>query len=206
MRRFPLIAILLIGILTPVFSTALFFFWRPSEQVNIGELLLPPQALAATHWQNSDGSGFSPQQWNGYWVLLSAGGGACDEQCRLRLCKMRQLRLMLPGNYLRLRRAWLVTDDTSPPLELLQKTGCGEVENTALQLRDKDTLDGVEIIYTQADLPSFPAGESEQPYLYLLDPAGVWVMRFSPELGTYQIQKDLKRLLKISKGRRIIEQ
>lgn len=199
--RLPLLLILLIGVLTPLLSTALFYLWRPAQQVNAGEVL-PPQPLAAVQWRAVDGAAFSPQQWRGDWVLAAASGGACDARCRRRLCQMRQLRLMLPGHYLRLRRAWLITDDAAPPAELWQETGCGELDNPQLQAAREDSLAGVQLLY--APPQTLPPSTASADYLYLIDPAGVWAMRFPPQLGIYDIRRDLRRLLRISKGRKRI--
>lgn len=211
-QKLPLLLILLIGVLTPLLSTALFFFWRPAAQVNIGEVL-PPQPLPAAGWRTVGAAAgeFSPQEWRGDWVLLMAGGAACDDICRRRLCQMRQLRLMLPGNYLRLRRAWLITDEAAPPQEILQETGCGELPaEGGLQAPQEDTLDGVELLHAAAEtLPAGAAGGASgaaaESYLYLVDPTGIWAMRFAPDLGIYQIRKDIKRLLRISKGLKFTE-
>lgn len=197
-NKLPLLLILFIGVVTPLASTALFFVWRPAEQTNHGEILppLPPPAA-----RRAGGEEFSLSQWRGYWVLLAAGGGDCGEKCRQRLCRMRQLRLMLPGNYLRLRRAWLVTDEQPPPAAMMEKSDCGEVADPALSARaaTTDSLDGVEMLFGEAaGLP--PAPRPAADYLYLLDPSGVWAMRFSPELTPYQIRQDMARLLKLSKG------
>ena len=90
-RRFPLVLIMLIGILTPVAATLLFYLSPPSNNTARGEILLP-QPL--------------PADWNlntGKWTLLYASIGKCLPPCQKRLCQMRQLRLMLPGSYLRLQ-------------------------------------------------------------------------------------------------------
>lgn len=199
MKKFPLVAILLIGVLTPVASTALFFLWRPAAQVNIGDIM-PQQPLQAAGWRYADGRPFAVEQWRGDWVLLAAAAADCGEQCRRRLCQMRQLRLMLPGNYLKLRRAWAITDQRQPPAALPQKTDCNELDNPAIEAAEADMLAGVETLY----VPPATLPPQAQSYLYLIDPAGIWAMRFPPDLTTYQIRKDLKRLLRISKGRKHI--
>ena len=196
----PLVIIVLIAVLTPVLSTLLFFFWQPPQQVNHGELL-PPHAVAAD-WRDGSGKAFAPPL--GKWTLLAAADGDCDAACRRRLCRMRQLRLMLPGSYQRLHRAWLVTDDATPPTTLPQATDCGEVADEAVreQAQTADSLADVQLLYG-AD-SGLPQAATAKHYLYLLNADGVWVMRFSDELSLYEIRDDLKRLLRLSKGRRFI--
>ena len=204
--RLPLYLIVFIGVITPLASTALFFFWQPAQQVNIGDVL-PPQPLPETEWRYLSGDDFTSAHWRGDWVLLFAGGGDCDADCRRRLCQLRQLRLMLPGNYLRLRRAWLVTDNQPPPPALEQTTDCGELAAQASvpAASRVDTLADVEILTAApATLPAAAAMPATR-YLYLVDPAGIWAMRFPPDLTTYQIRNDINRLLRISKGRKQLQ-
>lgn len=204
-QKLPLLFILLIGILTPLASTALYYGWRPTAQTNQGEIL-PPHPITATaaNWRRTDGTPFTAREWRGDWVLAVPADGDCDQNCRRRLCQIRQIRLMLPGNYLRLRRVWLITDATSPPTILTQKTDCGEAPH--LRARTADILSGVETLHIHPkDLPPSPPSPPQTPqtpHIYLIDPAGIWAMRFPPAMGAYQIQKDLKRLLRISKGRK----
>ena len=199
----PLWGIVAVGVLTPLLSTLLFFFWRPAEQINYGNIL-PTETVAAESWRYADGQDFSLADWRGQWVLLTAGGGQCDAACRKRLCRVRQLRLLLPGHYLRLERAWLVTDDTPPPNSLMEDIDCGEVQDIVRRkdVRREDVLIGMDILLgSEISLP-----ESTNPTedLYLIDPAGVWAMRFAPELTPKQIRQDMARLLKLAKGRRVI--
>ena len=202
----PLWLILAIGVLTPFLSTALFFFWQPDEQVNNGEIL-PPTAVAGEDWHIAGGNAFSLDEWRGQWVLLIGGDGVCDAACQKRLCRIRQMRLLLPGHYLRLRRVWLVTDNTPPPDSLPQAGDCGEVSNVAIRerVRQEDVLLGVDKVFGGVDSLPAGGGRAATDYIYLIDPAGVWVMRFSPELTPAQIRQDMARLLKLSKGRRLIK-
>ena len=202
--KWPLLLIILIGVLTPLLSTTLFFAWRPAKQTNVGDILSPTAVQA--DWRDANNKAWAPAEWRGEWVLLMASAGVCDDACQRRLCRMYQLRLMLPGHYLRLRRVWVVTDEVVPVVSP-QKAGCGEVADPILRERARlvDTLKGVELLFGETNaLPAAASSYAAPDYLYLLDPAGVWTMRFSPDLNLYQIRKDIARLLKLSKGRKTV--
>ena len=194
-RRFPLVLIMLIGILTPVAATLLFYLSPPSNNTARGEILLP-QPL--------------PADWNlntGKWTLLYASTGTCLPPCQKRLCQMRQLRLMLPGSYLRLQRVWLRPPQSSPPPNLTAAADCGETRAAAFadSARQINITDG--LLHIDGDINRLPPPSDNTrrtDYLYLIDPAGIAAMRFSPQLDIYTVRKDVAKLLKISKGRKTI--
>ena len=194
MRRLPLILIVLIGVMTPLGATLLYYFAPPQTNVAQGEVL-PPQTV--------------PEQWGlnaGKWTLLYASGEeACPPACQKRLCQMRQLRLMLPGHYFRLQRAWLRPDgaDKTPLIETSIDCGEARAAEYAADAPAANVSEGVlSVRGDMTDLPSPTPPHRRADYLYLIDPDGVIAMRFSPALDAYAIRKDLAKLLKIAKGRR----
>ena len=197
MKNIPLLIILAIGILTPIAATALFYFAPPSSYTMRGEVLSPQK---------------TPPEWNlqdGKWTLLTADeNGKCGAQCMRRLCQMRQLRLMLPGHYFRLQRAWLRNENANPPPQMFASADCGE-KRAAAFAENAEKIDITEGIITirgdSSALPKPANGNARSDYLYLIDPAGIYALRFPPALDAYAIRKDLAKLLKISKGRRKIE-
>lgn len=124
----PLFIIIAIAVLTPLASTLMFYLWQPSAATHKGEVITAqttPAIFPPPSWQRADngkrkdgkkGEGENNNdidKWRGKWTLLQTTPSAqCDEECRRRLCRMRQLRLMLPGHYLRINRAWLIN---TPP-------------------------------------------------------------------------------------------
>ncbi|MGI9337286.1 MAG: hypothetical protein ACR2P4_02095 [Gammaproteobacteria bacterium] len=157
------------------------------------------------------------EQWRGKWILLHTTTSAhCDEQCRRRLCRMRQLRLMLPGHYLRINRAWLINKDENAKSggdigakPLTATSDCGEIQTEAAAAQraaQVDIVQGVFILRGEAKtLPPPSGGLRRDEYLYLIDPAGRLAMRFAPTLNIYNIRSDLSRLLKLSRGWRQTE-
>lgn len=190
MQKLPLILILALGILTPVGATLLFYFAPPKTHTARGEIV--------PHWR-------APDEWNlrgGKWTLLFAAD-ECGEACQKRLCQMRQLRLMLPGNYLRLQRAWLrppeKKGEPAAP-EIFAPADCGEARAAAFAetAAEVNIGEGVLRVYgSAAGLP--PADGAPENYLYLIDPDGVFALRFPPSLDVYAVQKDAAKLLKLSK-------
>ena len=193
MKNRPLLLILLLGVLAPLASTALFYFSPPQQHTAHGEIL-PPQKTPA-QWELSGDK----------WTLLYAGDRPCGEQCRRRLCQMRQLRLMLPGHYFRLQRAWL---RPTPPPSITTSGDCGEARAAAFAktAQQVDVTDGVLAVAGDDGALPVPANELRRAdYLYLIDPDGNIAMRFAPHLGAHEIRKDLAKLLKLAKGRRTIK-
>ena len=190
MKRLSLILIIAIGILTPLVSTLLFYFSPPAKHTAIGEIL--PLAKTPAAWKLN----------NNKWTLLYANNAPCGEQCQKRLCQMRQLRLMLPGYYLKIQRAWL-QNQPAPLPSITTSNDCGEARaaNLAKTAKKVNITDGIiQIIGDIHALPSPATNFTRADYLYLIDPKGNIAMRFNPKLGAYEIRKDLAKLLKIDKG------
>lgn len=203
LRKLPLILILAIGILTPVVSTALFFFWKPDQFTNHGEVLRPTPVQ--TDWERTNGERLDTTEWAGKWILVFASGGECGADCQKQLCQSRQLHRMLHGHYLRVGRAWVITDRQQPPTTLMQKNDCGELDNTeaAVTAQTVETLENVDVVYGAVD--DFPSQNIDNS-LFVIDPYGNWAMRFDATVGIFDIRDDLKKLLRLSKGHKKIEQ
>lgn len=189
----PLLLILLIGTGTPLLSTGMYFLWRPASFTHYGELLSPPVPLSAA-WRPTAGG---RREWTGKWVLIRTGPAKCDGECARQLCRMRQLRLMMHGDYHRVGRAWLLTDEGAPPARLSTTTDCGEPRAAALRARAEtaDVLAGVELLQGGTDEALRPG------WLHLADPNGLLVVRYPPGADLYQIRRDFRRLLKLSQRR-----
>ena len=201
-RNRPVFWILLIGIGAPVLSTALFFFWRPDSFTHYGELISPPVAIPS-EWRRTEGGGGGDggdggREWEGKWILLRAGGSECDGGCRRQLCRMRQLRLMMHGDYHRIARGWLLTDSGVPSAAIAMTTDCGEPRAAALRQRATE----VNVVSEVAFLRGVGVSEIMRVgWLHIADPRGFVVMRYPPGSDLYEIRKDFRRLLKLSQRR-----
>ena len=201
MNRLPLVIIILIGIAAPSAATLLYFFWRPSDISLHGELTnlpLPPPVFLQV-----DGESFPPSAWREKWWLVQIAAAECDSECRRRLCVMRQLRLMIPGKYLRVGRIWLIEKDgKNPPSEIFSPSDCGiaQTESQRKIAREVEILDGVILLRLGESarrwLPIPSAGKVAGDYLYIADSSGRIVFRYEKSADIYKIRRDFKRLLK----------
>ena len=203
----PLALIILIAVATPALSTWMYFNWRPASFSHYGELLSPPIPIP-TDWREESAAFPAAEEWRGNWVLLFASDSACGDECRQRLCQMRQLRLMMRADQTRIRRAWLITNDAPSPKALTTTSDCAAPRAAALRARAKevDILTNVRLVRppeTAATAPSQPQLQPQlQPLMpnriHIADPNGMLIMRYPPEADPYQIRRDLRRLLKLS--------
>ena len=180
--------ILGICVLPIVASTALFFFWTPTRFVNHGELI-EPVPLADVSLPRSSGDGFAFGELNGRWTFVSIDDAACDDYCLRKLYLMRQIRLTQGKDAARIERLWLVRDGNQPA----QQT-----------LAEYDGVRAIVLSDTQL-LNLFSSADSRRDYIYLIDPVGNLMMRFSREVDPSRMKKDVAKLLRVSSGWRQIE-
>ena len=108
----------------------------------------------------------------GRWVLIASDSAACEAPCREKLYAMRQVRLALGRNASRVARVLVVEDGGAAPPE--------------------DA--GLEIV--RASLPRGPGNDRD--HIYLADPNGNVMMRWSSNPDLLRMYQDLERLLKAS--------
>jgi len=153
----------------------------PVDTTAHGELIaavkLVPDASLSVAREDQD----SP--YPGLWTLVHVGNGTCDEPCQKSLYETRQIRRSLGKEDRRVQRIFFLIGDT--PFD----TAIAE-QHPALKIFASD----------QALTGEFIA--AIEPYdtrdIFLIDPLGNLIMRFTPDTGMKGIHKDLKKLLKIS--------
>lgn len=184
----PLWSILVICVLPIIAGTALYFLWKPTQFVNHGELL-KPVPLAEVALNRSGGGNFAFSELNPNWSFVSIDDGACDENCRKKLYLMRQIRLTQGKDAERIERVWLIRDGEQPSAQVL------------------DGYEGTRAVVLAAgqSLGQFASGGNVTGYIYLIDPFGNLMMRFSLDTDPSMIKKDIAKLLRISSGWRQIE-
>ncbi len=189
-RKLPLIVLVLVCA-TPAFGPyLLWFFWKPAEYSNYGELVQPvvlpdvaleplvpalpttPAALAAPTLR-------------GKWFLVMADGAECDARCERKIWQLRQLRTMQGKEMERVERVWLI-DDRGEPAARLHEPYAG---TWVVRRPDKALLDAL----------SVPQGGALRDHLWLVDPLGNLMMRYPPDADATRIRKDMTRLLKYSR-------
>jgi len=175
-----LIAAVFLGPL--VFATWMYFGGpgiSPAGRTNHGALLDPIVRLTDVLPE----SGLHEHN-DGYWVLLYANKGVCDEACEYSLYTLRQSRLMLGKEMDRLVRVFL-HGDTPPDTVLLADEHQGLVtlqDSTLTELLDNNKP------------PALDAGG-----YYLVDPLGNLVMYFPPDIDPQAMVEDIKHLLEFSR-------
>ena len=166
-------------VIAPVIAsyTAYYFFPRESK-TNYGTLL-PTTPAPALDGKGADGAPFRISDLRGRWVLLIADGGRCDAVCQRKLYATRQARTMQGAEQERVVRLWLVTDETPPDAALLSQHPGLVVARVS-----------------QADVTALPGGADA---IYLIDPLGNLVLRYADDPDIKGINRDLARLLKVSR-------
>jgi hypothetical protein len=163
-------------------SFAAYYFWRPSQFVNHGELL-EPRTLPDATLALVGGGALRLSDLRGEWVLLVADHGACDAHCARKLVYIRQIHLAQGREQERIERLWLVIDSTEPDAALIASHP--ELHVARAQ--------GSELVR------ALPASGSVADYIYVIDPLGHVMMRYPPEADPRRMLKDLSRLLRHSK-------
>ncbi|MBT8104096.1 MAG: hypothetical protein HKO69_00855 [Woeseiaceae bacterium] len=151
----------------------------PEGRTNTGTLLEPITRLA-------DELPESPLHavGDGYWVLLYANPGACDEACEYSLYTLRQSRRMLGEDRDRLLRVFLHGD--TPP-------------DTLFLAEEHDGLVTLQDAGLEALLDSKRPPELNDLGYFLVDPLGNLVMYFEPDTDPAVMVEDIEHLLELSR-------
>lgn len=164
-------------------SFALYYFWQPSGRINYGELIegesVPAGSLAAA----SGSEPFDFAQVRGRWVFVTVDSGACDDYCRNKLWKMRQVRLTQGKYPERIERVWLVNDTQSVAPAVAK-----EYEGTRIARVQNGPI-----------LKALPYREVQRDHIYLVDPLGNVVLRYPKDADPSRMKKDITRLLRVSR-------
>ena len=153
----------------------------PEGTTNHGALIQPPIAIAKVNLRNSKHKAIQPKLLRGRWVMMYIPATAnCDQVCKKQLYYMRQIRVATGKNRNRVIRVITTVGDMKNSKELstlLKKPFKGTLHLT-INRRKKLAL--------------------QQGYLYIIDPVGNVMMRFTPKANPSDILKDMQRLLRIS--------
>lgn len=159
--------------------------WAPEHHTNHGELIEPVRPLTHLSLRDENAQVFGEDFWRHRWTLVYVGGGPCDLYCETALFKMRQARLSLGRDADRVQRLYLLSGAVGERLAGLLPAHKGMVLASPLDAASSEAQ-GV-------------FGEPARGALYLVDPMGNLMLRYDEDSTTKGIQKDLKRLLKVSK-------
>jgi hypothetical protein len=172
-----LILLAAIALAPIVLSYLAYYVFPRSTRINYGELLQqPPVALQGTRL---DGTPFDLAALRGRWIVLFAGGAACEGACADRLYASRQSRTMQNAERDRIQRVWLLADDGAP---------------SAATLADHPDVLPVRVASTVAN--RMPQGPER---IYLIDPLGNFVLAWPAKPDIKAMAADLARLLRASR-------
>ena len=202
--RLKMLLLFLVCAAPVVASYVTFYFVKPDQRINYGELLeikpLPDAALTLL-----DGKPFKLSEFNGKWLLLTLDGGECADACTKKLYNMRQVRTALGKDRDRVERAWIITDDAQ-----LSTMTMREYDGTRM-LRTRDSallrafpaaamaVNGATNATNNATNNANSAKGIPSDHIYLIDPLGNLVLRFPKNEEPARMKKDLDRLLKYSR-------
>lgn len=187
--RLKLLAILLACSLPVFVAYFVFYVVRPQGEASFGELITPVHPVPDVQATGLDGVKLPLSSLKAQWLLVKVDGGACVHDCQKQLTVLRQFRLMLGKDMNRLDWLWLVNDQAPVDPKLL----AGLKHDSATVLRvDAGTLN--------TWLPA-PVGKPQRDFIYVVDPMGNTMMRFSSQLDSAaaaKAKRDVAHLLRAS--------
>jgi hypothetical protein len=173
----------------PVIASYLaYYVVRPEGRKNYGELIQPARALPEVKAQMLDGTAVPLPALQGQWLLVSVGGGACDEACQKRIYWQRQLREMMGRDKDRIERVWLVSDDVPVDTKLAPQVHA--------PLNDAQALRISRAVLEQW-LPA-AVGQKVEDHLYVVDPYGNLMLRWPADMDAAKAKRDIHNLLRAS--------
>lgn len=165
----------------PLVLAALYFNYSKqwlTMTTNKGALLSPTIQLTDFHFTNSAKQIVRPKVFNKRWTVLFVNNNECDTGCQQRLWIIRQVRLALGNDKLRVNRYYLNSAPTiaTQLVKFIAKQheGMGVV-----------TIDKTNTLRQQA--------------VYIADPHGQIILEYNNLTEPDDLYKDLKRLLKASR-------
>ncbi len=168
-----------------VVAYVVFFFGNVSTFTNKGEILNPIVDISALNLKDENNTLIAKEKLTYKWRLISFVGSDCDEACNSRLYDVRQIHKTLGKNQHRVLRMIV---HLGPPSEAFNKVIEAEYPN-ALKFY------GEEKVINDALGKTANIKENE---IYIMDPRGNIMMRFTQDQPNKDFQKDLGKLLKAS--------
>ena len=174
----------------PAILAYMYFYFgdRPPVKSN-GELIIPIVDIHTLGMTGKDGAALSEEELTPHWRMLYFVGSSCDTSCQTSLYNMRQINIGI-GKYQDRVNHGIVhlaeADDAFITLIEKEHTAAGRIYTT------------LEKIKSITKLESNPA---QLQSIYLVDPLGNIMMHFPKELEPKLINKDMNKLLKVSRLR-----
>jgi hypothetical protein len=157
--------------------------------VNHGDLILPVRTLpSASDLRTPTGDTVGPQFLRGRWNLIYILEGSCEQACKNDLAELKKVRLAMDHERDRVHRVVLGHAPCCSEADL----GSADADLTVAYV---DSPAGSALLGALAN-----EGEQTPPVrdVYVVDPLGNLVMRFSPDVDRKGLIKDLDKLLRLS--------
>jgi hypothetical protein len=176
----PLVWLALVSIAPFIASFALYFWLKPTAQMNYGTLLsgrsLPPVVL-----EGLSGERLAADALRGKWTLVTVDPVGCGDACARKLYATRQARAMQGKERERVVRLWLAEGQGAPP------AGLAGAHPDLLVARAVPAL-----------VAALPA-PGVQDSIFLIDPLGNVILRYPADPDIKRLHQDLVRLLYASR-------
>ena len=188
--RFMLIAIAVL-FLIPIIGP---FFWTPKSFINRGDLIQPhARPLEQLQLIDSQGQQVDISAFQGKWTMAIADAASCDTTCQTNLYNIRQVRFTQGRRMVRVQLAWILLSGEQTDIDPQLLADYPQVQRYNIPTnRFQLTNDLFET--------DFGKPEDNIQRVYFIDPFGNLVMSFDPKQNPKDIQKDLGRLLRVSKA------
>ena len=167
----------------------MFFFVDVKSFVNRGEILNPIVHISSFELKNENDEIIPKKELTYKWRLISFVSNNCDQQCETRLYDIRQTHTSLGKDRHRLSRMFV---HLKPAGELFSKL-IAEKHLDVIHVNGNEKI----IINALGDNVRSDVSITDNE-LYIMDPMGNVMMRFTQDQPTKDVQYDLKKLLKAS--------
>ena len=165
----------------PIFFAMYMYYsdsnWRPAISANRGQLITPVRIIPDISLTNAADA----NNLYGAWSLLVLTTDQCDIVCADTLIRIRQIRLSLGPKMTKVQTLYLPAQHTEIPKNIHE-------EHPALNIIEPQRSENMRAI-----IGEFTNGE-----VFIVDPLGNLMMRYTPDAPMNDIRKDLGQLLKLS--------
>ena len=168
-----------------VLAYVMYFTGAIKTFTNHGEILNPLVDISRFELKDQAGEAIDREKFTRQWVLISFVGKDCDEKCNARLYDIRQVHKSLGDDQERIDRMIIHLAPPSAELTKLISTEYPKAFN----------------VYGNEQKISAVLGEKAQlrsNVIYIMDPIGNVMMRFTQDQSKQDLKADLKKLLKVS--------
>lgn len=186
--RIKLIILILMFLLPTIAAWYLVFFTdyaRDDQGVAHGVLINPPRQLGDIPLMSTDPS-VPGKKLHGKWTMLFFARQPCDTSCQQSLYRIRQIRLATGNRMAQVQRVIVIDRDVAALHDYLSTNYPGQLYVAKAHTQEKNLS-----LFADQNI-------TEDGAIFLIDPRGFLMMRYSGDSDPSGIIRDLSRLLRIS--------